>query len=387
MSKETSQSDIQKAIEQIDSQLLLLLSKRKKLSLEAVINDKFNGKLNSNSNKLSIEQQKNKLILQLIDQAQQHDLDQKFVSAVFELIINDNQKAQEDNLQQQSILQPKTNYRIAYLGNKGSYSHFAANRYSQQHNLIMNDVTCQTFEDIINKVETGQADYGFLPIENTSSGSINEVFDLLQHTSLMLVGETTIDVSHCLLAKAGTQICDIKTLLAHPQPISQCSHYLNQFPQLKLEYCASSAEAMKQVQMNDQNTLAAIGSAYGAQYFDLKVLKQNLANQKVNQTRFIIVAPKAVTVDQQTPAKTTLIITTSQQSGALVDALVIFKAHRLNMSKLESRPIIGKPWQEMFYLDIEVNLTNVAMVKALAELSKVTRFIKILGCYPIEQQL
>lgn len=387
MSKETSQSDIQKAIEQIDSQLLLLLSKRKKLSLEAVINDKFNGKLNSNSNKLSIEQQKNKLILQLIDQAQQHDLDQKFVSAVFELIINDNQKAQEDNLQQQSILQPKTNYRIAYLGNKGSYSHFAANRYSQQHNLIMNDVTCQTFEDIINKVETGQADYGFLPIENTSSGSINEVFDLLQHTSLMLVGETTIDVSHCLLAKAGTQIYDIKTLLAHPQPISQCSHYLNQFPQLKLEYCASSAEAMKQVQMNDQNTLAAIGSAYGAQYFDLKVLKQNLANQKMNQTRFIIVAPKAVTVDQQTPAKTTLIITTSQQSGALVDALVIFKAHRLNMSKLESRPIIGKPWQEMFYLDIEVNLTNVAMVKALAELSKVTRFIKILGCYPIEQQL
>lgn len=127
----------------------------------------------------------------------------------------------------------------------------------------MQDLGCQNFDDIVQAVESGHADYGFLPIENTSSGSINEVYDVLQHTSLAIVGETTIEVGHCLLAKAGSKLADIKTVYAHPQPISQCSRYLSRHPDFRLEYCASSAEAMEKVLQGD-NTVAAIGSSEAA---------------------------------------------------------------------------------------------------------------------------
>src|SRR5690606_16947186 len=112
---------------------------------------------------------------------------------------------------------------------------------------------CQSFDEIVQAVESGHADYGFLPIENTSSGSINEVYDVLQHTSLSIVGETTIEVSHCLLGKPGSKLNDIKTVYAHPQPISQCSRYLSQHKDLRLEYCSSSAEAMEKVNQSADN--------------------------------------------------------------------------------------------------------------------------------------
>ncbi|MGL5360828.1 MAG: prephenate dehydratase domain-containing protein, partial [Shewanella sp.] len=220
--------------------------------------------------------------------------------------------------------------------------------------------------------------------ENTSSGSINEVYDVLQHTSLAIVGETTIEVSHCLLGKAGTKISDIKTIYAHPQPISQCSRYLSQHKELKLEYCSSSAEAMEKVNQSADNSAAAIGSVEGGALYQLESIEEGLANQKINQSRFIVVARKAVAVPEQLPAKTTLIMATGQKAGALVEALLVLKAHQLNMSKLESRPIPGTPWEEMFYLDIDANIASEPMQAGLKQLERITRFIKVLGCYPCE---
>lgn len=211
----------------------------------------------------------------------------------------------------------------------------------------MQDLGCQNFDDIVQAVESGHADYGFLPIENTSSGSINEVYDVLQHTSLAIVGETTIEVGHCLLAKAGSKLADIKTVYAHPQPISQCSRYLSRHPDFRLEYCASSAEAMEKVLQGD-NTVAAIGSSEGGALYQLEPLEQELANQKINQSRFIVVARKAIEVPEQLPAKTTLIMATGQKPGALVEALLILKDHNLNMSKLESRPIRARLGKRCF---------------------------------------
>ncbi|MGL6012704.1 MAG: prephenate dehydratase domain-containing protein, partial [Shewanella oncorhynchi] len=278
----------------------------------------------------------------------------------------------------------KQQYCIAYLGARGSYSYLAATRYCQRRQVEMLDLGCQSFDEIVQAVESGHADYGFLPIENTSSGSINEVYDVLQHTSLSIVGETTIEVSHCLLGKAGSKLADIKTVYAHPQPISQCSRYLTQHKDLRLEYCSSSAEAMEKVNQSPDNSAAAIGSAEGGALYQLESIEAGLANQKINQSRFIVVARKAVAVPEQLPAKTTLIMATGQKAGALVEALLVLKAHQLNMSKLESRPIPGTPWEEMFYLDIDANISSESMQAGLKQLERITRFIKVLGCYPCE---
>ena len=238
---------------------------------------------------------------------------------------------------------------------------------------------------MIDEVESGRVQYGVLPIENTSSGSINEVYDLMQHTSLSIVGELTLPIEHCLLAAVATTPEQITTIYAHPQPIQQCSNYLHaQMSQVHLEYCDSSSAAMAKVQAEASPHAAALGSAAGGELFGLEPIASHLANQQDNITRFIVVARKAIEVAPQIPAKTTLILSTAQKAGSLVEALLVLRSHRINMTKLESRPIQGNPWEEMFYIDVAANLNSSAMQAALKELNSIVRALKVLGCYPSE---
>lgn len=366
-------------ITHLDNELLSLLAERRRLSLEVARSKEVDVR------PIRDTQREKELLARLVKAGREKGLDAHYVISLYQSIIEDSV------LNQQAYLHGRANpetqkqqYCIAYLGARGSYSYLAATRYCQRRQVDMLDLGCQSFDEIVQAVESGHADYGFLPIENTSSGSINEVYDVLQHTSLSIVGETTIEVSHCLLAKAGSRISDIKTVYAHPQPISQCSRYLSQHKDLRLEYCSSSAEAMERVNQSPDNSAAAIGSVEGGALYQLESIEAGLANQKINQSRFIVVARKAVAVPEQLPAKTTLIMATGQKAGALVEALLVLKAHQLNMSKLESRPIPGTPWEEMFYLDIDANISSEAMQAGLKQLERITRFIKVLGCYPCE---
>lgn len=366
-------------ITHLDNELLSLLAERRRLSLEVARSKEVDVR------PIRDTQREKELLARLVKAGREKGLDAHYVISLYQSIIEDSV------LNQQAYLHGRANpetqkqqYCIAYLGARGSYSYLAATRYCQRRQVDMLDLGCQSFNEIVQAVESGHADYGFLPIENTSSGSINEVYDVLQHTSLSIVGETTIEVSHCLLAKAGSKISDIKTVYAHPQPISQCSRYLSQHKDLRLEYCSSSAEAMERVNQSPDNSAAAIGSVEGGALYQLESIEAGLANQKINQSRFIVVARKAVAVPEQLPAKTTLIMATGQKAGALVEALLVLKAHQLNMSKLESRPIPGTPWEEMFYLDIDANISSEAMQAGLKQLERITRFIKVLGCYPCE---
>ncbi|WP_084266931.1 chorismate mutase [Shewanella marina] len=363
----------------LDDSLLELLAKRKLLSLEV-----------ARSKEVDIRPirdtlREKQLLSRLVEQGRSQGLDPHFVTSLYQSIIEDSV------LHQQAFLHGRANpelqkqqYCVAYLGARGSYSYLAANRYCLRRQVEMLDLGCRNFDEVVHAVEAGHADYGFLPIENTSSGSINEVYDVLQHTNLAIIGETTIEVGHCLLAKTGINIAEIETIYAHPQPLTQCSRFLSQHPNIKLEYCASSADAMEKVATSQLTNVAAIGSQEGGALYQLESLQNNLANQDINQSRFIVVARKAVDVPTQLPAKTTLIMATGQKPGALVNALLILKSQQLNMSKLESRPIPGTPWEEMFYLDIDANIKSVEMQTAIQQLEKITRFIKVLGCYPCE---
>jgi chorismate mutase / prephenate dehydratase len=374
-----SLDDIRKNVSRIDNEILKLLSERRLLSLE-VAKSKI-----GTAKPVRDQAREQELLLRLIETGKSQQLDALYVTQIFHTIIEDSvlfQQAYLQKLANPESLQPVA--RVSFLGAKGSYSHLASRNYFSRKQTQLVEMSCSTFRDVLNIVETGNADYGVLPIENTSSGSINEVYDLLQHTSLSIVGEITQPIEHCLLTVGDADIKGINTLYSHPQPHQQCSEYLHSMGNITQEYCSSTAEAMQKVAELNLPNVAAIGNASSGELYGLTPVKDNIANQQENFTRFIVVARKPVDVTSLIPAKSTLIMSTAQKAGSLVECLVVLRNLNINMTKLESRPVIGNPWEEMFYLDVEENLKSDVMQQALEELTRLTRFIKVLGCYPSE---
>jgi chorismate mutase/prephenate dehydratase len=376
----TELQEIRETISKLDNDLLDILMKRQECT-NLVAEAKIKAQI-----PVRDQHREEQLLIKLIKNGQKRGLNAHFITKFFHVII------EESVLNQQSLLAKHANpkmkeplYRIAFLGDRGSYSYLATKKYFTRRTNRIHEIGCQSFHEIIDKVETDQADYAVLPIENTSSGSINEVFDLLQHTHLSIVGELTHPVEHALLVSGSTELSQIKTIYAHPQVFSQCSHFLAELGDVEVKPCDSTSSAMLHVSEADESHIAAIGSKAGGKLYGLHELRSQLANQKENHSRFIVVARNAVTVPLQIPAKTTLVMSTMQTPGALVDALVILKNNDINMTKLESRPVNGNPWEEMFYLDVMGNIDDGPMQEAIAQLKGMTRHCKVLGCYPTEE--
>lgn len=365
-------------ISALDEKLLALLAERRLLAVEV-----GKAKLASHRPVRDIDRERD-LLERLITLGKDHHLDAHYITRLFQLIIEDSVLTQQTLLQQHLNKTNPHSARVAFLGPKGSYSHLAARQYAARHFEQFIESGCAKFHDIFNQVETGQADYAVVPIENTSSGAINDVYDLLQHTSLSIVAEMTVPIDHCVLVSGSTDLEQIQTVYSHPQPFQQCSQFINRYPHWKIEYTESTSAAMEKVAQANSPHVAALGSEAGGALYGLQVLERNLANQTQNITRFIVLARKAVEVSDQVPAKTTLLMATGQQAGALVEALLVLRNHNLIMTRLDSRPINGNPWEEMFYLDIQANLKDEAMRKALRELGEITRSLKLLGSYPSE---
>ena len=371
---------LREAITTIDTKLLHLVSERRHLT-NRVAETKI-------AHHIPVRDQKREeqLLVRLIKEGKKVNLDPHYVTQLFHVIIEDSV------LNQQAMLAERANpgsslplNRVAFLGDKGSYSYLATQKYFSRRPGELLEIGCQSFAEIIKKVENNEADYAVLPIENTSSGSINEVYDQLQHTSLNIVGELTHPIKHSLLVSTETTLANIKVLYAHPQVFAQCSHFLAELGNVEVKPCDSTSAAMLLVSESSDISIAAIGSEAGGALYGLSAIKSNLANQKENHSRFIVVSRQAVTVPLQVPAKTTLVISTVQKPGALVEALIVLKENKINMTKLESRPITGNPWEEMFYVDVEGNVQDGPMQNALDNLRAITRYLKILGCYPSEE--
>ncbi|GEM78472.1 prephenate dehydratase [Vibrio superstes] len=376
-----SLDEIRNRLNVLDDKLLSLLSERRSLSLEVAKSKVETSKPVRDANR---EQQ---LLVKLINNGKdKYQLDAEYITKVFHTIIEDSVLLQQSYLQNlvNPALQRKPLARVAFLGAKGSYSHLASRDYFSRRNTDLIELNCDSFKEVTKTVESGHADYGVLPIENTSSGSINEVYDLLQHTTLYIVGELSQPIEHCLLSTIDVRLEEIKTLYSHPQPHQQCSDFLGRLKGVKLETCASTADAMLKVKELNRPDAAAIGNALSGKLYGLQNVQENIANQTENHTRFIVVARKSVSVSDQIPAKTTLIMSTSQEAGSLVETLLVLQRHSINITKLESRPIMGNPWEEMFYMDLEAHLDSQATQMAINELVKITRFLKVLGCYPSE---
>jgi chorismate mutase/prephenate dehydratase len=375
-----SLQNIRLRLNELDDQLLQLLSERRKLSIEVAKSKVETAKPVRDADR---EQQ---LLVKLIRNGKEkYQLDESYITRLFHTIIEDSVLLQQSYLQNlENPERPLPHSRVAFLGAKGSYSHLAAKEYFSRKHFNLVELSCDHFKDITQMVESGHADYGVLPIENTTSGSINEVYDLLQNTTLHIVGELTLRIEHCLLATQDIHLEDLKVLYSHPQPHQQCSEFLRHLKGVTLESCISTADAMKKVKALNRNDIAAIGNAISGKLYGLQPIQSNIANQTENYTRFITVARKPVEVSSQIPAKTTLIMSTSQQAGSLVSALLVLQKQGINMTKLESRPIMGNPWEEMFYVDLQAHLTSPKMQQAIKEMAEMTKYLKVLGCYPIE---
>jgi chorismate mutase / prephenate dehydratase len=379
VTEELDLNKIREHITTLDQQLLELFAQRRALTLNVAKSKAHQIR------PVRDQQREQELLIRLINNGKELGLDAHYVTSIFQTIIEDsvlNQQAYLQQLTNPNLQLPAVS--VAFLGDKGSYSYLASHRYFSRRAENIIESGCQSFSDIMQLVEAGHVDYGVLPIENTSSGSINDVYDVLQHTNLSIVGEITQPIEHCLLTAVNSQLSKIKTIYAHGQPFTQCSNFLDKQDNIRIEYCDSTADAMAKVHELQDETVAVIGSEEGGHLYGLHALEKSIANQTENHSRFIVVARKPVDVAEQIPAKTTLILATGQKPGALVECLLVLKDKGINMCKLESRPIQGRPWEEMFYLDVEANLKMITMQEALTELTGLTNFIKVLGCYPIE---
>lgn len=375
----SSLTQIRASISNIDQQILSLLAQRRKISLNVAKH-----KVETQKPVRDLEREQ-LLLSKLVSDGQQHDLDPLYITKIFQTIIEDSVRYQQEYLQRLSnptIEQPLA--RVCFLGAVGSYSNLAANQYFSRKNTQLIEIPCSDFKNVIEMVEMGNADYGILPIENTSSGSINEVYDQLQHTHLWIVGEITQAIEHCLLTAVKTDLTHINNIYSHPQPQQQCNLFLNSLCNIKYKFCKSSTEAMKKVAKLQSPHIAAIGNATSGKNYGLQPLQFNIANQEQNYTRFILVARKPLEVTSLIPAKTTFIMSTSHATGSLVECLLVLKNNGINMTKLESRPILQNPWEEMFYVDVQSNVNSEQMKNAIKELTNLTRYFKVLGCYPIE---
>ena len=230
MSDSLDLNEIRKNITELDQQLLTLFAKRRALTLNVAKSKAHQVR------PVRDQQREQELLVRLIKQGKELGLDAHYVTSIFQTIIEDsvlNQQAYLQQLTNPEIQSPSIS--VAFLGDKGSYSYLASHRYFARRAESLIESGCSNFADIMNLTESGHVDYGVLPIENTSSGSINQVYDLLQHTNLSIVGEITQPIEHCLLAAVNTELSQIKTIYAHGQPFAQCSNFLDKQTDIRIE--------------------------------------------------------------------------------------------------------------------------------------------------------
>ena len=369
-----------KKIDRLDEQLIRTLAERHK-----VVREVFSNKI-SESAFIRDAGREESLLRKVRELAMDAGIDPYFTEQLFRDIIYQSVRYQSHSLldHRNNKLEVRT-VTVSYQGTRGAYSHQAAMRHFAER---YDDVRCigfKTFEQAAIAMEEGETDVAILPIENTTAGSINDTYDLLADKDLHVIGEEVLKVNHCLMACEPTPLEKIRRIRSHPQAISQCSRFLAGLTHCQIEPYTDTAMAAQKVMEEGDPTQAAIASSYAAELYDLHILAKDLANQPGNYTRFVIVSREPMVCDPRIPAKTSLLLATVHEKGALLQCLKVLDRHGINMTKLESRPLIGKPWQYLFYLDIEGNRDEANAKKALKEIENKAAHFKILGCYPAQQ--
>ncbi|HUL45352.1 MAG TPA: prephenate dehydratase [Bacteroidota bacterium] len=266
---------------------------------------------------------------------------------------------------------------VAFQGEAGAFSEQAARAY---FGSTIRTVPCTTFAAVFRIVTNGSARYGIIPIENSVYGSIHENYDLLEKFNVKITGELKLRIVHALLANPSVRMNDIRYVYSHPQALGQCDRFLGRLHDVKPIAVYDTAGAAKLIRKNRRTDAAAIASVEAARLFGLNVLRKGIETNRKNFTRFLILSRQRSVSDAA--AKTSLIFSVKNRPGSLYRALGIFASNRINLFKIESRPLVGKPWEYLFYLDFEGRETDIGCTRALKRLRRISTFMKLLGSYP-----
>ena len=265
--------------------------------------------------------------------------------------------------------------KVAYLGPRATFTHMAC---TQKFGASAQYVPVNSIKDVFSEVERGRANFGVVPIENTTEGVVNHTLDMFIDSNLLIYGEVLQEVSHHLMSKSGAAE-DVKKISSHPHAIAQCRNWLeNNMPHVPVSEVASTARAAEMCL--DDPSIAAIASELAAQLYGLKVIKSRIEDNLNNFTRFLVLSQKP---PQRTGKdKTSLMLSIKDKVGALYDLLRPFASHGLSMTKIESRPSRRKAWEYIFFVDIEGHIEEERVKKALEEITGRCLFMKVLGSYP-----
>lgn len=266
---------------------------------------------------------------------------------------------------------------VAFLGPEGTFSEQAARRWFRGMDVAY--LSLGEISEIFNAVTSHRAAYGVVPIENSMEGSVNLTLDLLYKSEVKIMGEIEEPVRHCLIAKPGVDLKDIRVVFSHPQALAQSRSFLEKrLPHARIEETSSTASAV--VKIRRSTGTAAIGSELAAKVYGLKVLAKGIEVNPHNATRFLILSQED---NPPTSAdRTSIVFAAKNIPGALYKALAPFAERGINLTKIESRPSRDKPWEYIFFLDFEGHREEPICREALKELGELCQFVKILGSYP-----
>lgn len=267
--------------------------------------------------------------------------------------------------------------KAAFQGIQGAYSELAIYRFFGRK---VETVSYDSFDEVYEAVVANVVDCGVVPVENTIAGSVVENYDLMLSSPTNVVAEIYQPIRHCLLAGPDASLSTVKEAFSHPHALKQCKDFLKRHG-ITAQPLYDTAGAARQVAQWNRPDRAAIASELCAEIYNMSILENNIQSNHSNTTRFFVIVANDRVPGDMRAEKTTIAFATKHFPGALVDALKIFQRHRLNLTRLESRPIPENPWEYVFYADFEGGLHEATAQKALAELQSQAAFVKVLGSY------
>jgi len=264
---------------------------------------------------------------------------------------------------------------VACQGVEGAYSQIACDKLFSAPSIMY----CKSFDGVFQAVQSGLCQFGILPIENSSYGSVGAVYDLMHGHQFHIVRSIRLHIDHCLMVKPGTKLSDVKEIFSHEQALGQCSKYLASLKDVKITTCANTAEAAKMLAESDRTDVASISSHNCASLYGLETIAEHIQNRENNYTRFICITKDLAIYPGAN--KMSLMFTLPHTPGSLYRMIAKFAAMGLNITKLESRPMPGRDFEFMFYLDVEASAWSDDVLNLISELTVGSEYFSFLGNY------
>jgi len=275
--------------------------------------------------------------------------------------------------------------RIAFQGERGAFSEEAAR---QLLGAEIDVLPCTRFEDVFRSLQRGVVEGAVIPIENTLAGSVHENYDHLLHYKLPITAETSVRIVHNLMAPPGVSFSRIRRVYSHPVALNQCLDFFAQHPEIERVTYYDTAGSAKMIMEEGLRDAGAIASVVAAQTYGVRILRRSIEDDRRNFTRFFLLRTAIYTrrhalhLPPNAPWKTSLVFATRNTPGALFRCLSAFALRDLNLTKIESRPLRGKPWEYLFYLDFLGRMGTPNVKNALGHLRELADLLQVLGCYP-----